>query len=72
MEVGNRLGVAKGKGEGRGWTGSLGLVYALFETRVVRIEEPGLLLINFFFFFAFSRAAPAHMEVPRLGVESEL
>ena len=27
---------------------------------------------TFFFFFFFFRAAPWHMEVPRLGIESEL
>ena len=36
----------------------------------MRREEAGLQKLNFF--FVFFRAAPWHMEVPRLGVKSEL
>ena len=38
----------------------------------VYLREIKIYLFIYLVFFAFSRAAPRHMEVPSLGVQSEL
>ena len=56
MDLENRFVVAKGVREGVEWTGSLGLVDAKC----------------YIYLFIYCLWLHVHMEVPRLGVESEL
>ena len=51
-----------------GYLASLGLAEGMGATQ--QVQEPGFFFS--FFFFAFLGPHPQHMEVPRLGVESEL
>ena len=61
MDIENRLLVAKGEGGGSGMDGDFGVG-----------RHRLLHFCVFFVFLPFLGPLPRHMEVPRLGVESEL